>query len=42
MPVVEDALTARPGVVAEVLAEYGATYDALERVMFGGGAARAG
>ena len=36
------ALTARPGVVAEVLAEHGATYEAVERVMFGGGAARAG
>lgn len=36
------ALTARPGVVADVLAEHGATYEAVERVVFGGGAARAG
>ncbi|MET7620828.1 Clp protease N-terminal domain-containing protein [Streptomyces sp. NPDC005408] len=34
------ALTARPGVVADVLAEHGATYEAVERVV-GGGAARA-
>lgn len=31
------ALTARPGVVADVLAEHGATYESVERVMFGGG-----
>lgn len=36
------ALTARRGVVAEVLADHGATYEAVERVMYGGGAARAG
>ncbi|MFC9651296.1 MULTISPECIES: Clp protease N-terminal domain-containing protein [unclassified Streptomyces] len=30
------ALTARPGVVAEVLADHGATYAAVERAMFGG------
>ncbi|MFI1395040.1 Clp protease N-terminal domain-containing protein [Streptomyces sp. NPDC020681] len=31
------ALTARPGVVADVLAEHGATYESVERVMYGGG-----
>ncbi|MGV9313035.1 Clp protease N-terminal domain-containing protein [Streptomyces sp. NPDC003691] len=31
------ALTAGPGVVAEVLADHGATYTSLERVMFAGG-----
>ncbi|WP_327326023.1 peptidase [Streptomyces sp. NBC_01210] len=31
------ALVARPGVVADVLAEHGATYEAVERAMFGGG-----
>jgi ATP-dependent Clp protease ATP-binding subunit ClpA len=31
------ALTARPGVVADVLAEHGVTYGAVERVMFGSG-----
>lgn len=43
------ALTARPGVVAEVLADHGATYAAVERAMFGaaggsggGGLAQAG
>ncbi|MCX4819326.1 peptidase [Streptomyces sp. NBC_01142] len=36
------ALTARPGVVADVLAEHGATYETVERAMFGGGAAKAG
>ncbi|MET9421976.1 MULTISPECIES: Clp protease N-terminal domain-containing protein [unclassified Streptomyces] len=39
------ALTSGRGVVAEVLAEHGVTYGALERAMFGGadgGAARAG
>ncbi|MFE4831608.1 Clp protease N-terminal domain-containing protein [Streptomyces sp. NPDC056672] len=30
------ALTAGPGVVAEVLADHGATYGTLERTMFGG------
>ncbi|MEV7421547.1 Clp protease N-terminal domain-containing protein [Streptomyces sp. NPDC091212] len=29
------ALTARPGVVAEVLADHGATYTAVERAMYG-------
>lgn len=32
------ALTARPGVVAEVLADHGVTYEAVERVLWGGGA----
>ncbi|MGW6459810.1 Clp protease N-terminal domain-containing protein [Streptomyces sp. NPDC055078] len=32
------ALTARPGVVSEVLADHGVTYEAVERVMYGGGA----
>ncbi|MFF3453595.1 Clp protease N-terminal domain-containing protein [Streptomyces sp. NPDC002730] len=36
------ALVARPGVVADVLAEHGATYEAVERAMFGGGSAKAG
>jgi ATP-dependent Clp protease ATP-binding subunit ClpA len=39
------ALTARPGVVAEALADHGATYAAVERALFGGadgGAALAG
>ncbi|WP_328396560.1 peptidase [Streptomyces sp. NBC_00390] len=39
------ALTARPGVVAEALADHGATYTAVERALFGtggGGAALAG
>ncbi|QNP61824.1 Clp protease N-terminal domain-containing protein [Streptomyces genisteinicus] len=39
------ALAARPGVVAEVLADHGVTYDAVVRVAFGarnGGAAQAG
>ncbi|MFE2033205.1 Clp protease N-terminal domain-containing protein [Streptomyces scopuliridis] len=35
------ALTARPGLVAEVLADYGATYAAVERAMFGGGLSQA-
>ncbi|MEV6423311.1 Clp protease N-terminal domain-containing protein [Streptomyces sp. NPDC051662] len=30
------ALTARPGLVAEVLADHGATYATVERAMFGG------
>lgn len=36
------ALTARPGVVADVLAEHGATYGSVERVMFGEGESKAG
>ncbi|WP_405612406.1 peptidase [Streptomyces sp. NBC_01511] len=32
------ALTARPGVVADVLADHGGTYGAVERVLFGEGA----
>ncbi|MFI9581511.1 Clp protease N-terminal domain-containing protein [Streptomyces sp. NPDC052236] len=36
------ALTARPGVVADVLAEHGATYGSVERVMFGGGSGSGG
>ncbi|GAA3858097.1 Clp protease N-terminal domain-containing protein [Streptomyces lacrimifluminis] len=36
------ALTARPGVPAEVLADQGVTYEALSRVLYGGGEARAG
>ncbi|MFI6687095.1 Clp protease N-terminal domain-containing protein [Streptomyces sp. NPDC050485] len=32
------ALTAMPGVVAEVLAEYGGTYGGVERVLFGAAA----
>lgn len=31
------ALTARPGVVADVLAEHGATYAAVERALYGAG-----
>ncbi|MGW4027964.1 Clp protease N-terminal domain-containing protein [Streptomyces sp. NPDC004838] len=30
------ALTVRPGVVSEVLAEHGATYESVNRVMYGG------
>ncbi len=33
------ALTARPGIVAEVLADHGVTYEAVERVLWGGGGA---
>ncbi|HET6857049.1 MAG TPA: Clp protease N-terminal domain-containing protein [Streptomyces sp.] len=33
------ALTARPGVVADVLAEYGVTYASAERALFGAGGA---
>ncbi|MFI5753821.1 Clp protease N-terminal domain-containing protein [Streptomyces sp. NPDC051569] len=33
------ALTARPGVVAEVLADHGATYETVERAAFGAGPA---
>ncbi|MBA2944476.1 Clp protease N-terminal domain-containing protein [Streptomyces himalayensis] len=36
------ALTARPGIAAEVLAEHGVTYGAVERVLGGGGEAKAG
>ncbi|MEU2585699.1 Clp protease N-terminal domain-containing protein [Streptomyces avermitilis] len=36
------ALTARPGVPAEVLADHGVTYEAVTRVLYGGGAAKAG
>ncbi|MFD1657854.1 Clp protease N-terminal domain-containing protein [Streptomyces caeni] len=36
------ALTARPGVPFEVLADHGVTYAAVERVLWGGGEVRAG
>lgn len=36
------ALTARPGVPAEVLADHGVTHEALTRVLYGGGEAKAG
>ncbi|GAA4297453.1 Clp protease N-terminal domain-containing protein [Streptomyces venetus] len=36
------ALTARPGVPAEVLADHGVTYESLTRVLYGGGEAKAG
>ncbi|MCX4234407.1 Clp protease N-terminal domain-containing protein [Streptomyces sp. NPDC020707] len=36
------ALTARPGVPSEVLADHGVTYVALRRVLYGGGEAKAG
>ncbi|MCX5351925.1 Clp protease N-terminal domain-containing protein [Streptomyces mirabilis] len=36
------ALTARPGVPAEVLADHGVTYEAVTRVLYGGGEAEAG
>ncbi|MFF0037125.1 Clp protease N-terminal domain-containing protein [Streptomyces mirabilis] len=36
------ALTARPGVSAEVLADHGVTYEAVTRVLYGGGEAKAG
>ncbi|WP_031479538.1 Clp protease N-terminal domain-containing protein [Streptomyces bicolor] len=36
------ALTSRPGVPAEVLADHGVTYEALMRVLYGGGEAKAG
>ncbi|MEV5337789.1 Clp protease N-terminal domain-containing protein [Streptomyces sp. NPDC052676] len=36
------ALTARPGVAAEVLADHGVTYESAVRVLDGGGEARAG
>ncbi|WP_217239410.1 Clp protease N-terminal domain-containing protein [Streptomyces sp. AC555_RSS877] len=35
------ALTARPGVPAEVLADHGVTYEALTRVLYGGGGGEA-
>ena len=35
------ALTTRPGVPAEVLADHGVTYESLERVLYGVGKARA-
>ncbi|MDT0462647.1 Clp protease N-terminal domain-containing protein [Streptomyces gibsoniae] len=36
------ALTVRPGVASEVLADHGVTYTAVERVLWGGGEAKAG
>ncbi|MDW8806237.1 Clp protease N-terminal domain-containing protein [Streptomyces scabiei] len=36
------ALTTRPGVPAEVLADHGVTYEALEQVLYGSGEAKAG
>lgn len=36
------ALTVRPGVPAEVLADHGATHESLTRVLYGGGEAKAG
>ncbi|KMS68559.1 peptidase [Streptomyces viridochromogenes] len=36
------ALTSRPGVPAEVLADHGVTYEAVTRVLYGGGEAKAG
>jgi len=36
------ALTSRPGVPAEVLADHGVTYASLRRVLYGGGEAKAG
>ncbi|WP_149829333.1 Clp protease N-terminal domain-containing protein [Streptomyces tailanensis] len=36
------ALTTRPGVPAEVLADHGVTHEALERVLYGPGEAKAG
>ncbi|MFE9837312.1 Clp protease N-terminal domain-containing protein [Streptomyces sp. NPDC005551] len=36
------ALTARPGVPAEVLADHGVTYESVRRVLWGGGTAQAG
>ncbi|RSN79346.1 peptidase, partial [Streptomyces sp. WAC 05379] len=36
------ALTTRPGVPAEVLADHGVTYEAVVRVLYGGGEAKAG
>ncbi|MFG2551836.1 Clp protease N-terminal domain-containing protein [Streptomyces sp. NPDC048581] len=36
------AMTSRPGVPAEVLADHGVTYESLTRVLYGGGEAKAG
>ncbi|QFR00277.1 peptidase [Streptomyces phaeolivaceus] len=36
------ALTTRPGVPAEILADHGVTHEALERVLYGAGEAKAG
>ncbi|MFE6621830.1 Clp protease N-terminal domain-containing protein [Streptomyces sp. NPDC057740] len=36
------ALVGRPGVAAEVLADHGVTYEAVTRVLYGGGEAKAG
>ncbi|BFO15229.1 Clp protease N-terminal domain-containing protein [Streptomyces sp. KM77-8] len=36
------ALTARPGVPAEVLADHGVTYESVTRVLYGSGEAKAG
>ncbi|WP_020136630.1 Clp protease N-terminal domain-containing protein [Streptomyces sp. 351MFTsu5.1] len=36
------ALTVRPGVSGEVLADHGVTHEAVTRVLYGGGAAKAG
>ncbi|MFE0251839.1 Clp protease N-terminal domain-containing protein [Streptomyces sp. NPDC059010] len=36
------ALTVRPGVPAEVLADHGVTYETVTRVLYGGGEAKAG
>ncbi|GHI05042.1 peptidase [Streptomyces cellostaticus] len=36
------ALTVRPGVPAEVLADHGVTYESLQRVLYGEGTAQAG
>ncbi|MGW3725084.1 Clp protease N-terminal domain-containing protein [Streptomyces sp. NPDC000851] len=36
------ALTSRPGVAAEVLADHGVTYESVTRVLYGGGEARTG
>ncbi|MFF6785860.1 Clp protease N-terminal domain-containing protein [Streptomyces sp. NPDC012510] len=36
------ALTVRPGLPAEVLADHGVTYEGLERVLYGAGEAKAG
>ncbi|MFG1669510.1 Clp protease N-terminal domain-containing protein [Streptomyces sp. Y7] len=36
------ALTSRPGVPAEVLADHGVTYETVTRVLYGGGEAKAG
>ncbi|MEV8594794.1 Clp protease N-terminal domain-containing protein [Streptomyces sp. NPDC052012] len=36
------ALTSRPGVPAEVLADHGVTYESVTRVLYGGGEAKAG